>query len=292
MKIIRNVRDMCEFSRKTRLKGKTIGFVPTMGALHQGHLSLIKQSRKDSDITVVSIFVNPIQFGPREDFKKYPRNLERDTALCQKAGVDAIFYPKARTFYPVQYKTYVTVEDLSDVLCGRFRPGHFQGVATVVTKLFNIVQPDTAYFGQKDAQQALIIKRLVRDLNMPVRIKVLPTIREQDGLAKSSRNVYLTNKERKDAAVLYQALCLAKNLVKQGRRDTVEIIRQMRQLINKKKTAKIQYISIVDLNNLRPVSKIKGRVLLALAVYIGKVRLIDNAIIFRDGSRLNLKVSP
>ncbi len=278
MKIIRSIKEMSGFSKKQHIKGKTIGFVPTMGALHQGHLSLIRQAHKENDIVVVSIFVNPIQFGPKEDYRRYPRNLRLDAQLCRREGADLIFCPHAQQMYPGNYKTYVNVSDLSDVLCGKFRPGHFKGVATVVTKLFNIVAPDIAYFGQKDAQQAIIIKKLAYDLNIPIRIKVMPTVREKDGLAMSSRNTYLNKEERQDAAVLYQALILAKNLIKRGNSGSSGSIRKMRRLINKKKSACIQYISIVDLKDLKPVNKIRDKVLVALSVWIGKTRLIDNIV--------------
>lgn len=276
MKIIRSLKKMSDFSKKTGRRGKTIGFVPTMGALHAGHTSLIRRAREESDIVVVSIFVNPIQFGPREDYQRYPRNLKADGRLCRREGVDVLFYPDHRRMYPDNYRTYVAVRELSDYLCGEFRPGHFQGVATVVTKLFNLVSPDIAYFGQKDAQQALIIKKMAEDLNMPVKIKVVPTVREKDGLAISSRNAYLRKDERKDAAVLYQALALARKLVREGKRDSPEIIRRMRNLILKKTKASIQYIAVVNSEDLRPVDKIKDRALVALAAYIGKTRMIDN----------------
>ena len=270
---------MSELSLRIRTKGKSTGFVPTMGALHQGHLRLIRQARKENKVVVVSVFVNPTQFGRGEDFKKYPRDLKRDARLCIKEGVDMIFYPSAKEMYPNNYRTYITVEELSDVLCGKFRPGHFKGVATVVAKLFNIVQPDIAYFGQKDAQQAIIIKKMVEDLNMPVRIKVMPTLRENNGLALSSRNAYLNKEERKQAHTLYQALNLARHLIRQGNINSSDIARKMRQLIAKKKSARIQYVSIVNLKNLKPTDKIKDRVLIALAVFIGKTRMIDNIIV-------------
>jgi len=279
MRIIRNIKEMSVFSKKIRIKGKTVGFVPTMGALHEGHLSLIRQARKENDIVVVSIFVNPIQFGPKEDFRKYPRNIERDAHLCKSEGADIIFYPNIKEMYPENYKTYVTVEDLGGLLCGKFRPGHFKGVTTIVDKLFNIVSPDISYFGQKDAQQAIIIKKMAGDLNIPVQIKVMPTVREKDGLAMSSRNIYLNKDERQDAAVLYQALSLAKDLIRKGGVGSLHIIKKMRQLINKKKSTKIQYISIVDPDNLEPVDRIKSKVLITLAVWIGKTRLIDNIIV-------------
>ena len=279
MRIVSSLKTIRTLTERLKIKGKSIGFVPTLGALHQGHLSLIRQAAAENDIVVVSIFVNPIQFGPKENYRRYPRNLRLDARLCRREGADVIFFPDAQQMYTGNYKTYVIVQDLSDVLCGKFRPGHFKGVATVVTKLFNIVAPDIAYFGQKDAQQAIIIKKVVEDLNIPVRIKVMPTVREEDGLAMSSRNAYLNKEERRDAAVLYQALILAKNLIKQGSVDSSGIIRKMRRLINKKKSACIQYISVVKHKDLQPMDKIRGKVLIALSVWIGKTRLIDNIVI-------------
>lgn len=279
MRTIHSIKQMAEVSKKLNLNGQTIGFVPTMGALHEGHLSLIRRAAKENDIVVVSIFVNPVQFGPKEDFKKYPRDLKKDAHLCQKEDVDIIFYPEAKDMYPDDYKTYVVVEKLSDVLCGKSRPGHFKGVATAVTKLFNIIQPDAAYFGQKDAQQAIIIKRMAEDLNIPVKIKVMPTVRNGNGLALSSRNIYLNERERRDALVLSQSLNSAKDLIKKGVKNADEIILRMRRLIKRKKTAQIDYVSIVDSESLKPVKKISGKYLIALAVWIGKTRLIDNIII-------------
>ena len=279
MRIIRDISQMSFLTRKLRLQGKGIGFVPTMGALHQGHLSLIRKARKENDIVVASIFVNPTQFGPKDDFKKYPRHFNQDVRLCKKGGVDIIFYPQANRMYPDNYKTYVDIEELGGLLCGRFRPGHFRGVATIVTKLFNIVEPHIAYFGQKDAQQAVIIKKIVDDLNIPVRIKVMPTAREDDGLAISSRNAYLSQRERSDAVVLFRALTLARNLVAQGNRNTFYIIQKMGRLISQKKNAKIQYISIVNPRDLSPLERVSGKALISLAVWIGKTRLIDNIII-------------
>lgn len=279
MKIIRIPEKLTGILKAYKLKGKTIGFVPTMGALHNGHLSLIRQARRENDIVAVSIFVNPAQFGPKEDFKRYPRPTRKDVFLCRKQGVDFIFYPSASAMYPEGFNTYITVESLSNVLCGKSRPGHFRGVATVVAKLFNIVNPDIAYFGQKDAQQATIIKKMVRDLNIPVKIKIRPTVREKGGLALSSRNIYLNKEEIKDALVLSKALNLAKDLIKTGVTDTERIIRLMRQLIVKRKTAKIGYISIVDSKNLRPIKKVADNCLIALAIWIGKTMLIDSTII-------------
>ena len=279
MKIIRNIRSMQRVARELKQRTKSIGFVPTMGALHAGHLSLIKRARKENDFVIVSIFVNPLQFAPREDYQRYTRNLQADNLLCRKNGVDIIFYPDANQIYPQGFKTYIFIEKLSDVLCGKFRPGHFKGVATIVTKLFNIIQPDIAYFGQKDAQQAIIIQRMVRDLNMPVKIKITFIIRQRDGLALSSRNSYLTAKQREDATVLFEAISAAKTMTKQGVADSREIIRAIREIIQEKKTAQIQYVEIVDLNELKPVKTIQHKALVALAVKIGKTRLIDNVII-------------
>lgn len=279
MKIINNPKAMQAFSQNQRRQGKTIGFVPTMGALHEGHLSLIRQARQENDIVIVSIFVNPAQFGPKEDLRKYPRNLRRDAKMCAKLGVDIIFNPDSKPMYPQNYKTYVAVEDLSWVLCGKFRPGHFRGVATVVTKLFNIVSPDVSYFGQKDAQQAIIIKKMVEDLDIPVRIEVMPTVRAEDGLALSSRNTYLNEAERRDALVLSQALHIAEDLAQAGVRDSAKIIRCIKGCVRKRKTARLEYASIIDLDDLTPVKAITEPCLLALAVWIGKTRLIDNTII-------------
>jgi len=267
---------MQKYSRALKRQNKKIGFVPTMGYLHEGHLSLVRQSIKENDITVASIFVNPLQFGPKEDFKKYPRAIKRDEAMLKKAGVDALFYPTAAGMYREPYYTYVDVGRLSGQLCGRSRPGHFKGVATVVAKLFNLVRPDTAYFGQKDAQQAVIIKQMAEDLNVGIRIKTMPTVREKDGLAMSSRNTYLKPEERKDAAILYKSLLLAKRMIGPGRSSAGEIISKMKALIKQKKSAKIDYVEIVDEKTLKPVSKARGGILIALAVYIGKTRLIDN----------------
>ena len=277
MIIIKSIKQMQRFSQAQKLRGKTIGFVPTMGALHEGHLSLIRQARRENNEVVVSIFVNPTQFGPKEDFKKYPRNLIRDTALCRREKVDLLFCPDAKEMFSDNYKTFVSVEDLSGLLCGKSRPGHFRGVATVVNKLFNIVQPENAYFGQKDAQQSVIIRKMVSDLNIPVKIRVMPTIRERDGLALSSRNAYLNQRERKDAQVLSQSLKLADCLIKGGLKDTDRIISRMRQLIQKKDSAKIDYIAIVDNETLEPLKKVVTPCLIALSVWIGKTRFIDTS---------------
>jgi pantoate--beta-alanine ligase len=279
MQIIRTISEMQKISGALKRKGKTIGFVPTMGALHQGHLSLVRQSRKENDITAVSIFVNPIQFGPKEDLRAYPRPLSKDLALCKKEKVDFVFYPSASSMYSEGFRTAVEVLGLGEALCGMCRPGHFRGVTTVVAKLFNIVLPDCAYFGRKDAQQALIIKRMVSDLNFSLKIKVLPTIREKDGLAMSSRNVYLDQKQRKDSLVISKSLGLAGELIRHGQRNAGHIISKMRSLIEAKKSAKIEYIAIVDSRELKPIKTVEDNCLIALAVRFGHTRLIDNIMI-------------
>lgn len=276
MKIIRSVNLMTKSILARKAAGKSIGFVPTMGALHEGHLSLIRKARRDNDIVAVSIFVNPSQFDPKEDLKIYPRPVNKDISLCREAGVDFLFYPQAKIIYPAGFKTYVTVEELSNLLCGRARPGHFRGVATVVLKLFNIVQPDVAYFGQKDFQQTVIIKRMVSDLNIPVKIKVMPIIREKIGLALSSRNIYLNKEEKKAALALPNALNLAKILIKGGLRDSSRLISRIKMVIEKEKKARIDYIAVVKEDDLAPAKKIAGKCVIALAVWLGRTRLIDN----------------
>lgn len=279
MKVYRSIRSLTKKVQEIKRKGHKIGLVPTMGFLHQGHMSLIRRAKKDTDCVIVSIFVNPAQFGPREDFKKYPRDLKRDLDLCEKEGVDIIFAPRAEEMYPEGYSTCVNVENITDRLCGASRPGHFKGVATVVTKLFNITLPDIAYFGQKDSQQAIVIKRMTEDLNMPVKIKVMPIVRELDGLAMSSRNVYLSQKERAQALSLYRALKLAKGLFNNGERDSGKIISRMRQAINKGSQARIEYIAVVDAKDLKGIKKISSQALVAVAAWVGKTRLIDNIVL-------------
>lgn len=259
--------------------GKTIGFVPTMGYLHEGHLSLMRVAQKNSDVLVVSIFVNPIQFGPQEDFKKYPRNLRRDKKLLKDLECNYLFYPQMKDVYTQGYETCVEVGKPTKVLEGGFRPGHFKGVTTIVAKLFNIVQPDIAVFGQKDFQQAVVIQRMVKDLNFPVKIVVAPTIREKSGLALSSRNEYLSNEQKKQALALFQSLNLAKKLIKAGERDSKKIKDKMRKLILKQPEARIDYISINDSETLEFLKKIKGDIVISSAVKIGNTRLIDNIII-------------
>ncbi|MCP4650928.1 MAG: pantoate--beta-alanine ligase [PVC group bacterium] len=279
MKLIKSITSMQKISRILRKNRKTIGFVPTMGYLHEGHLSLVKRAVRDCDITVMSIYVNPLQFGPSEDFKSYPRDLKRDMSLAKSAGADYIFLPSNKQMYPSQCLTSVEVTGISRVLCGVSRPGHFKGVTTVVAKLFNVVSPDMAYFGQKDAQQSILIQKMVKDLNLPLKVKVLPIIRESDGLAMSSRNAYLTSAQRKVAVLLYKSLQQAKAQISQGERNPRKIVQRMKRLISESKFATIDYINIVDADDLSEKKKIKGRVLIALAVFIGKVRLIDNVII-------------
>ena len=278
MRIILDPQKLNKIVKQVSAQTKSIGFVPTMGALHLGHLSLIKQARKDNQLVVVSIFVNPKQFGPQEDLKKYPRSLKNDFELCRKNGVDLIFLPTAKIMYAEGFSTSINVEGLSLRLCGASRPGHFGGVLTVVAKLLNIVAPHALYLGQKDAQQAVIIARMIKDLNFPVKVKIMPTIRQADGLALSSRNVYLNTKQKSEASVLFKSLSLAKFLLDAGQRDGPRIISRMRELISRKQQIKIEYISIVDLERLENIKRINQKCLVALAVKIGKTRLIDNAI--------------
>lgn len=258
---------------------KRIGFVPTMGALHVGHVSLIEAAAKDCDFVVVSIFVNPTQFGPAEDFEKYPRPLEADLRICRKAGVDVVFAPAPREMYPAENLAWVNVEKLTEPLCGRSRPGHFRGVATVCAKLFNIVGPDVAYFGQKDAQQAIVIKRMVADLNMPLEIVVCPTVREPNGLAVSSRNQYLSQQQKENAASIYRSLQRCRRMVDGGVTDARRIVDEMRKVLQEVPPIQIEYVSIVDAETLESIETVAGRVLVAVAVRIGGTRLIDNILL-------------
>lgn len=256
--------------------GQRVGLVPTMGALHAGHLSLIERARAETGFVVVSIFVNPTQFGPKEDLSRYPRPFERDAELCSQAGVDLILNPTPETMYGYDFKTYVEVHDLQNVLCGASRPGHFRGVATVVLKLFNIVQPNIAYFGQKDAQQALLLSRMVRDLNVPVEMAICPIVREPDGLAMSSRNVYLSIAERASSPVIFRALTLFRDAVVAGERDVVTLVARATAMIAATPHMQIDYIAVVDCDTLTPLTLVHGNVLVALAVFVGATRLIDN----------------
>ncbi|SJZ72215.1 pantoate--beta-alanine ligase [Garciella nitratireducens] len=279
MKVIRSIFQMQEERIEIKKKNLSIGFVPTMGYLHEGHLSLIKKSKEENDITIVSIFVNPTQFGPSEDFNKYPRDEKRDLQKCEENSCDIVFLPKKNEMYPQYFFTFVEVEKLGEKLCGKSRPTHFRGVTTVLTKLFHIIRPDRAYFGQKDAQQLLIVKKMVEDLNMEIEIIGCPIIREEDGLAISSRNVYLKENERKDAILLYQSLKQAEELIKKGEKDPLRIKEEMKKIILSGKNNQIDYIEFVDTKTLDPVSKIKGETLIAIAVKTGTTRLIDNIIV-------------
>ncbi len=282
VKVIEKPEEMQKIALDLFKQGKTVGFVPTMGALHEGHLSLIRKARKDNDVAVVSIFVNPTQFGPNEDYDRYPRTFKEDLKKLEKEGVDFLFYPSNKDMYPEGYETYVELEKLPNHLCGLRRPGHFRGVATVVTKLFNIVFPTTAYFGQKDYQQALIIKKMVRDLNIPVKIEVLPIVREKDGLAMSSRNSYLTPEEREKATVLYRALQEGKRVILSGENDAKKVIIAMKKVFNEVPEAEIDYVAVVDPQTLEDVDFIEGDVLLAVAVFLGNARLIDNELVILE----------
>jgi pantoate--beta-alanine ligase len=276
MKIVRSPKIMQKICGGLKREGKIIGFVPTMGYLHNGHLSLIRIAKRNSDVVVVSIFVNPTQFGPKEDFAKYPRDFKKDRFLLEKESCGFVFAPRIKDMYPEGYLTYVNVEKITGKLEGAIRPGHFQGVSTVVAKLFNIVQPDVAVFGQKDAQQAVVLKKLVDDLNYGVKIVIAGTVRERNGLALSSRNFYLSKEERKQAKVLYQALRLAKEMIKKGERSPTKIVSKMNKLIDKQPSADIDYIAITDAHSLELLNKLKGEILISLAVRFGKTRLIDN----------------
>ena len=259
--------------------GVSIGLVPTMGYLHEGHLELVRQAKRDNRVAVVSIFVNPTQFAPNEDFKAYPRDINRDLAMLETVKTDIVFIPSDKEMYPSGYDSWVDVKGIIETLEGRSRPTHFRGVTTVCTKLFNIVQPDHAYFGQKDAQQALVIQKMVTDLNMNLKVIVVPTVREKDGLAMSSRNTYLTQEERSSAVILYKALNLATAMYEKGERDSRKIKDEMSRLISSVPAAQIDYISIAGLNTLQEVDMITGKVLVSMAVRLGKPRLIDNVIL-------------
>ena len=260
---------------RQQLRG-TVGFVPTMGFLHEGHLALVKQARRENSAVIVSIYVNPAQFGPKEDFGAYPRDLNRDLELLKGEGVDIVFVPSDDEMYPCEFSSWVDVEKVTERLEGASRPGHFRGVATVVAKLFNIVQPSRAYFGQKDAQQVMVIKRMVADLNMGIEIVVVPTLRESDGLAMSSRNIYLSPKERQAATILFKALTLGRQLSQGGEKDAEKIRQQMTALIQKEPLAQIDYVSIADAETLEELSLLDRSALASLAIRMGKTRLIDN----------------
>ncbi len=257
----------------------TVGLVPTMGYLHEGHLSLVRHAKEDCDHVVVSIFVNPTQFGPQEDLSKYPRDLDRDLSLLESLGVDLVWTPTEQVMYPPGYQTWVEVERITRPLEGAMRPGHFKGVATVVAKLFNSVQPHKAYFGQKDAQQAAVIRQMTRDLNFPIEIVVCPIVREPDGLAMSSRNVYLDPEQRKAATVLYRSLCAARNAYENGEREAEKLREVMRDVLATEPLAQMQYVSCADYDTLEELEIIIGKTLLSMAVFLGKTRLIDNFVL-------------
>jgi pantoate--beta-alanine ligase len=279
LQVIESVKAMQSHCERLRLAGKKISFVPTMGYFHEGHLSLMKEARRTADHVVVSIYVNPTQFGPKEDFSKYPRDFDRDAAMAKSVGVDVIFFPPNSEMYPEGYQTYVNVEKVTQNLCGLSRPGHFRGVTTVCCKLFNIVKPHSAIFGRKDYQQLAAIKRMVADLNMDLEIVGMPTFREPDGLAMSSRNVYLSKEERASALSLVGSLKMAQKLYAEGERNAVKIIRQAEKLITSAPFTAIDYIKICDAATLEDVLEIKGEAVMALAVKVGKTRLIDNSVL-------------
>jgi len=279
MEIAKTIESVRALVKDARSHGKKIGLVPTMGALHIGHISLIEAAVKKCDFVVLSIFVNPTQFGSGEDFGKYPRPIDADLEICKKYGVDVVFLPDVQEMYPTENLTWVNVEKITGLLCGRSRPTHFRGVTTVCAKLFDIVAPDFAFFGRKDAQQAIVVKRMVTDLNMPLEIIVCPTIRELDGLAISSRNQYLNPQQRKDATCIYKSLRKCREMIDAGVSDTQKIITAMREILTQASSVDIEYIAIVDPETLQNIDRIAGRVLAAVAVKIGSARLIDNILV-------------
>jgi pantoate--beta-alanine ligase len=277
MEVVEAVSELRSKIKEYKKQGKTIGFVPTMGFLHEGHLSLMHRAKSETDIVIASIFVNPTQFGPNEDYESYPRDMERDQDLCEKAGVDFLFTPKVEEMYPEGYSTFVEVAgDLTRQLCGRTRPGHFRGVTTIVAKLFNMTSPDFAYFGKKDAQQVVVIEKMVRDLNMDITIVPCPIIREEDGLAMSSRNAYLSGEDRQSACVLSQSLFAAVQKIHEGEKDPVMIKQFLIEKINHIEQTQIDYVEVVHSKTLQSVPQIEGNILIALAVKLGNTRLIDN----------------
>jgi len=279
METVKSIYEVKEYVKELRRKGKNIGFVPTMGYLHAGHLSLVKESVRRCDCTVVSIFVNPAQFAPNEDFNKYPRNIQRDIEVLEKEGVDLIFIPRDEEMYPEGYKTYVVVKNLQDRLSGISRPDFFKGVCTIVLKLFNIVTPDISFFGQKDAQQAVILKKMACDLNLDVKVEVLPIIREKSGLALSSRNEYLDKKQKKAALCLSRSLARALKVVESGENNAARVLKRIKAEIESEPLARIDYVEIVDSENLQSLKQIKDKTLIAVAVFINNIRLIDNIIL-------------
>ncbi|MBI4489555.1 MAG: pantoate--beta-alanine ligase [Deltaproteobacteria bacterium] len=279
MRVIEHLREMQIWSEAQRREGKRIVLVPTMGFLHEGHLSLVREGRRRGDGLVVSLFVNPKQFAPHEDYATYPHGLERDRELLEKEGVEILFYPSAAEMYPLGYQTYVEMEGMGSLLCGAFRPGHFRGVATVVAKLFNIVRPHVAIFGLKDYQQLQIVRRMVEDLNLDIEVVGCPIVREKDGLAMSSRNAYLSQKEREAALSLYRSLRKAESMVEEGERESQRIIQAVRAEMDKEPLVRVEYVQLCHPGTLEEVKKIDDEAVLALAVWIGKARLIDNAML-------------
>jgi len=290
MKTLTRVVEMQSAGAGLRGAGKRLGFVPTMGALHEGHLALVRRARQETDVSVVSIFVNPAQFGPGEDYRSYPRDFERDSEFLRREGVDLLFAPPVEEIYPAGFQTYATVEPVGAPLEGEARPGHFRGVATVVLKLFNIVQPHRAYFGQKDAQQCAVVRQLVRDLNLGVEIVVCPIVREPDGLAMSSRNAYLDPDERQAARVLYESLCRARELMQGGERRAEVIAGEICRLIAQEPQARLDYVAVVDADTFEPVERIGGRLVIPLAVRVGRARLLDNLLVEERDGRLTFQL--
>jgi pantoate--beta-alanine ligase len=278
MEVIKTIKEMKEFSSQARRAGKTIAFVPTMGYFHDGHLSLMREGRRRGHLLIISLFVNPTQFGPNEDFKNYPRDFERDSKMAEEVGVDVLFAPEASDMYPLNHQTIVRVEKVTQNLCGRSRPIHFQGVTTVVMMFFEIVMPHVAIFGEKDYQQLVTIQQMVRDLHMSVEVVGMPTVREADGLAMSSRNAYLLPEERKAALSLYRSLQKAKELLQKGERKADRILHEMKGIFQSEPLVRIDYVQICDATTLQDVDRIEGDVVVALAAYLGKTRLIDNLV--------------
>ncbi|MBP0724187.1 pantoate--beta-alanine ligase [Bacillus sp. RG28] len=279
MKIFNTINELRNELSEQRANGKKIGFVPTMGYLHEGHASLLKAARKDNDIVVLSIFVNPTQFGPNEDLSSYPRDFERDEKVAQNSGVDYIFYPNVEEMYPSKLKSKLQVINGVNVLCGEKRPGHFDGVALVVTKLFNIVQPHNVYFGLKDAQQVAVIEGLIEDYNIPVTLNKVPIVREEDGLAKSSRNVYLSEQERAEAPTIFKSLQNAKALIDAGERNSVKIEEEIKRILEEKTSGEVDYVNVYSYPELNEITEIKGTIIIAIALKFTKARLIDNIIL-------------
>lgn len=279
MKIIKTIEQMQQQMLKLKAEGKTIGYVPTMGFLHEGHRSLMKKARPENDIVVLSIFVNPLQFGPTEDLDAYPRDFERDHQIAEAEGVDYIFYPSPEEMYPGDASVKVSVIERTNVLCGKSRPGHFDGVATVLIKLFNIIQPGRAYFGLKDAQQVAVVDGLIKDFNFPIELVAVETVREHDGLAKSSRNVYLNAEERREAPELNKGLKIARNAIERGERNTQTLVNMIMEHIEKNTSGKVDYVEIYSYPDLKELETISGKIIIALAVKFSKARLIDNIIL-------------